>query len=508
MRAALQRSVRTDRLAAAVVAGFFLARLAFAQALGRSIDESYTLAISRTLSLSYFDHPPLHQWIVHFAAMALGEDLGARLPFVILFAATGWIYYRMSAELFGARAGLVAIFTLNAAPFFFVSAGSWAVPDGPLLFGLAAAALALARLFFAAPADRAAVWRLWLAAGVALGIAGLSKYSAILPVIGLVAFVIASPRQRRWFADPAPYVAGAIALLMIVPVAIWNADHDWLSIAFQGERAAPTGGLKPAQLLTMALGEVVYLSPWIAAPLVMGLVAAFKLRGDERRFYLLCLALPAIVLFTVTPLWGARGLPHWTMPGWFFAFALMGAWIEDRKVSDATLREAAFASAGLHGVLMAALCVEAATGWPLRLLPLPRTAANATLEAFDWSGLRDALAPNPPPSFVLAAKWSDAGKIAHALGPDVPVFVVSDDPRGWAFVDGKEGLAGRDGVMIARTSELPLAVAAAAPLARSLGEPQTVALSRHGEAAVDLAIVPVHGLTRALPLPYPGSPDR
>ncbi len=495
-----------DRLAAAVVAGFFLARLAYAAALGRSIDESYTLAISRTLNLSYFDHPPLHQWIVHFAAMALGEGLGARLPFVLLFAATGWLYYRMTAELFGARAALVALFALNAAPFFFVSAGSWAVPDGPLLFGLAAAALALARLFFATPSDRAAVWRLWLVAGVALGIAGLSKYSAILPVIGLAAFVIASSGQRRWLADPAPYVAGAVALVMIVPVVIWNARHDWLSIAFQGERAAPTGGLKLAQLFTMALGEAVYLSPWILAPLVMGLVAAFRMRADERRLFLLCLALPPIVVFTVTPLWGARGLPHWTMPGWFFAFALMGAWIEDRKVSGAVLRRAAFASAGVLGVLMAALCLEAATGWPLRALPLPTAATAATLEAFDWRGLREAAVLNPPPAFVLAAKWSDAGKIAYALGPEVPVFVVSDDPRGWAFVDGKEGLAGRDGVMIARTSELGLAIAATAPLARSLGAPRTLALTRDGEPAVDLAIVPVRGLTRALPLPYPGSP--
>ena len=28
-------------------------------------DEAYTLVISRTLALSYFDHPPLHQWLLH-----------------------------------------------------------------------------------------------------------------------------------------------------------------------------------------------------------------------------------------------------------------------------------------------------------------------------------------------------------------------------------------------------------------------------------------------------------
>ena len=96
----------TDRHALVIVFGFLVARLIFALTLGPGVDESYTLAISRTLSLSYFDHPPLHQWIVHFAAEALGERFGARLPFILLFAATGWIYYRMTVGLFGARAAI------------------------------------------------------------------------------------------------------------------------------------------------------------------------------------------------------------------------------------------------------------------------------------------------------------------------------------------------------------------------------------------------------------------
>ncbi len=494
-----------DRTAVLILAGFLAGRFVFALLLGPGVDESYTLAISRPLNLSYFDHPPLHQWIAHFAAAALGEGVGARLPFLLIFAATGWIYYRLTADLFGTRAALVALFALNASPFFFASAGTWIVPDGPLLFGLAAAAWALARLFFGPPADRGSVWGLWLAVGVALGLAGLSKYSAALSALGLLAFVAASPPQRRWLAHPAPYVAAAVALVLIAPVVVWNARHGWVSFGFQGGRGAPGTGLKPAQLLAMALGEIAYLSPWLAGPLAMGLFAAWRKRGDPRRFFLLCLALPPILVFTLTPLWGARGLPHWTMPGWFFVFALMGAWASDRGFSAPTLRGWAFASAGLLAAVVAVVSVEAATGWPLRLLPHRSDAADPTLEVFDWRGLRDAPALRPAPAFVLAAKWSDAGKIALALGPAVPVFVISDDPRGWAFVSGGDGLAGRDGVLVARADDLVVAQAEAAPLVRSLGPPEAYALKRNGETAVELALVPVHGLTRNLPLPYPGA---
>jgi hypothetical protein len=494
-----------DRLAAGVVVGFLLARVAFALLVGLGVDESYTLAISRTLDLSYFDHPPLHQWVVHYAAAALGEGFGARLPFILLFAATGWIYYRMTADLFGGRAALVALFALNVSPFFFASVGTWIVPDGPLLFGLAVAAWALSRLFFGAPLDRSGIWALWLVVGGGFSLAGLSKYIAALSVLGLLAFVVLSPRQRRWLVDPAPYVAAAIALSMIAPVIVWNAHHGWVSFGFQGGRAVP-GGLKPAQLLVMTLGEIAFLLPWLAVALALALAAAWRARGDERRLFLLCLAVPPILVFTLTPLWGGRGQPHWTMPGWFFAFALMGAWVDDRRVADWSLRRWAFVSGGTLAVVAAVFAIQTATGWPLRLLPMGAGVADPTLESFDWRGLRDAPALHPAPAFVLSDKWSEAGKIALALGPDVPVFVVSDDPRGWAFVRGGEGLVGRDGVLVARASELSVAEAKAAPLVRSLDAPQALALTRHGQTAIELALVPVHGLTRTLPLPYPTAP--
>src|ERR1700728_4023875 len=114
-----------------VILGFALARVALAYSLDFGIDEAYTLTIARRLDWSYFDHPPLHQWIAHFAAQALGESAAARLPFIALVAAAGWLLFALTRALFGARAGLWAVFALNATPFFFASAGDWIVPDGP-----------------------------------------------------------------------------------------------------------------------------------------------------------------------------------------------------------------------------------------------------------------------------------------------------------------------------------------------------------------------------------------
>jgi hypothetical protein len=497
-----------DRRAAAIILGFLAGRLIFASLLGPGIDESYSLAQARNLSLSYFDHPPLHQWIAHFSALALGEGVTARMPFVVLFAATGWIAYRMARDLFGARAALIALFSLNVAPFFFASAGSWVVPDGPLLFGLAIASWALARLFFLTPPDHPGVWRAWLIAGVGLGLAGLSKYSAVLTVAGLAAFVFLQPKQRRWLGRPEPYVAALVALAITAPVFLWNAEHGWASLQFQSARGSPEGVLKPVQVLAIALGEVAYLSPWIFAPLAAGLVAAWRHRSDERRLFLLSLALPPIVLFTITPLWGARGLPHWTMPGWFFAFPLMGAWLDGRAIDRGALRRWALMSSALLASIAAVVVVQASTGWPMDLAPSVSGVADPTLEALDWRALRNAPGLDPRPAFVISTKWSDAGKIALALGPDVPVFVISADPRGWAYANGGRTLLGRDGVLIARAVDLQAALSASAPCFQTVGEPQFSTLTRHGHREIELALVPVKGLTQELPLTYPGPSHR
>jgi len=497
-----------DRLALAILTGFFVARFLFAFTIGLGIDESYTVAISRDLSLSYFDHPPLHLWIAHFAALALGENAFVRVPFNALFFATGWIYYRMASAMFGRWAALIALFALNVTPFFFASAGSWVVPDGPLLFGLAIAAWAAARLFFQDSLDEALAWRLWLLIGLGLGLAGLSKYSAALTAGGLAAFIVLSHEQRRWLKHPAPYVAAILAFAMITPVIWWNARHGWASFEFQGGRGVPQGGLRPAQFAAMALGEIAFLSPWIFAPLAAGLVNAFRLWWDERRLFLLCLSLPPIFLFTMTPLWGGRGQPHWTMPGWFFAFALMGAWVNELGLSVSALRRFAFLASALLAAIAGVAGVQASTGWAWVIFTAGSHFADPMLESFDWRDLKKAPIFDQAPSFVISTKWSDAGKIALALGPQIPVFVLSNDPRGWAFMDESERYVGQNGVIVTPAAELLPTLTVARSLFAELRRPQLYALSRGRGHEITLALIPARGLTHRLPMPYPSAAGR
>src|SRR6516162_10490175 len=163
---------------AALTLATLLARLVFAASLGLGVDESYMVAAGRKLQLSYFDHPPIAWWLTRAAAHWSGGEsaLAVRLPFIVLFALTTFLLYRVTAALFGARAGWWAAVLLNIAPVFGISSGSWVLPDGPLLAALLAAVLCLIR---ALHSQHRPAWTWWLGAGLCAGLALDAKYSAV-----------------------------------------------------------------------------------------------------------------------------------------------------------------------------------------------------------------------------------------------------------------------------------------------------------------------------------------
>ncbi len=378
------------------------------------------------------------------------------------------------------------------------------MPDGPLLFALACALLALTKLFYGSPSIREA-WGLWLMAGAAFGLAGLSKYSAVLTALGLIAFVGVSPARRRWLAHPAPYVAALLAIAIVSPVFVWNARHGWASLRFQGERGAPDSQGSLLQALGMMLGEIAYLTPWIFAGLAAACLAALRSapHRDDRRLFLICLALPPILVFSLTPLWGSRGIPHWAMPGWFFLYPLLGGWLAEPAQRRFRLRRWAIGSAAVLAVLALLVVSQSATAWIERVAGASKKAPDPTLESLDWAPLRDAPGLAQRPDFVVVTKWWEGGKVALALGPDVPVFVFSADPRGMAFLDDSARFVGRDGAIVVASDKLEAVRAQLQGYFESFDPPQFFAFGRAGRGEVELAILRGRRLTRAFPVPYP-----
>ena len=420
-------------------------KLAAASLTDLTADETYATVIGRSFALSYFDHPPLHQWIVHAFTACFGEGWQVRLPFLFMAEALNVPLYGLTGRLFGRNAALWALFGFNTTAYFTVWPDGLIMPDVPLFLFLTAGVWAVAEILFGPPSGKSRLWALWLAAGVAFGFAGLAKYSAIFVPVGLFGFLCGSSAHRHWLWRPQPYLAAALALAIFSPVLIWNAQNNWVSFAFQSGRASggPSLGLAAFKHFAEALGaQVALLSPWACLPLVLALKDAVKSRdaGSAQRFLLWLVAVP-LLLFSSLPFVGRTSIPHWFNSAWLFAFPLLGLWLE--RQSAKWLRSWAAPSAALTAltfVLFTAYLIEG---------PLWR-AANASprelaLQSFDLQTLGTG---SSRPSFVVVDVWSIGGKVGAILGPEVPVCTFSQDPREFAFLCSSKALLGQDALIV------------------------------------------------------------
>ena len=432
-----------------------LARLAFAGALGLGIDESYMVASGRTLQPGYFDHPPLAWWMAWAASHVAGSDSAfiVRLPFVLLFALTTWLMFRLTARLFGACAGLWAAVLLNAAPVFGITDGGWVLPDGPRIAALLGAAICLVA---ALPASGRAAWGWWLGTGLCAGVALFSKYSAALTIAGAVVFLLTAPDGRRWLRHPHPYAAGLLALAVFSPVLAWNAGHGWASLLFQAGRAG-SSKLHPFGPVTTLMGEALFILPWIWLPLVACGAAALR-RGpqDPARWLLACLALPPILLFLVVSL-QSHVLFHWAAPGYLMLFPLLGDAIGRHRRGSRLVRSYLVVTAATVTLGAVFVASEVRFNWLPDVLEDFALGTDPDLDAVDWTSVRTDLAGRGllgrPGLVVAATRWHDAGKIDYALGGRATVICLGSDPRQYGLTAKAGDHAGKDVLIVApRTS--------------------------------------------------------
>ena len=488
-------------------AGFILAFVA-ACALEKAValfvtgfndDEAYTIVIARRLALSYFDHPPLHQWVLHGFVALFGEGHGDRAPFWLMNLATSAGLFGLTRRLFDARAALWAIFAFNATAYFLVLPDGFIMPDTPLLPCLALGAWAIAEVLFGPPGREG---RSWLLAGLALGCAGLSKYSAVFAPIGLLGFFLGSPRHRHWLIDPRPYLAAALALAIFSPVLIWNAENHWVSFAFQSHRAAAGFGIGGKAWTAVAEGlaaQLALLSPWVALPMALGLGKATRADANSGERFLLWLAAPPLLLFALIPLLGQRAIPHWFNSGWLFAFPLAGRWLSAR--SEISLWRWSRVSAALAVLTVALYLAAVLVGTGKFVAMAPSGARDPTRFSHDWPSIAGQLSPT---DFVVVDNWRTGGRVGVALGPSTPICAFNGDPRGLAFQCDQTRHLGEDALIV-----LPRATAAAELVALAgyferIDPPRDFALRQEGEGEIVLARA--HGLMRPYPIPYGPNP--
>lgn len=414
-----QPSQRAVMRWAALVA---LLHLLLGAGVGLSVDEAHYLLYAAHWDWSYFDHPPLVGW-VQWPLVASGAGVVAlRLVPGVVWLATVWGVYRLCLRLFAGQAqaaqvAAASVWLLLLAPLLHIL-GIGLLPDTLLMAWVVAL---MHQTWTLMQADAAQRWAPWCVLGALLGLAGLSKYTAIFPALAL-ALCLLQAHGPRLLLRPQPWAAVALALLWITPVLGWNAQHEWASFAYQAQHGAGSQW-RALEVLRFLIVQILAYGPlWLLA-----LYGWHTSRGRVRRMGAF-FALPFAVLAYMAG--GGSSLPHWTAPAWVAAAPFAArAWVQAAQSGAwrrGLLRGLAVAQA-LAGVGLLGLMVSG--GWPW----LPQTAAHqkeganpfADLHGWEEAGARARLWAQQMGAGRLAVQnWTLASRLGWYARP-LPVHVLA-----------------------------------------------------------------------------------
>jgi 4-amino-4-deoxy-L-arabinose transferase-like glycosyltransferase len=261
---------------AALVAALTAMRVIYACVIDLRTDEAYYWTWSKENVLSFLDHPPMIAWFIRFGTAIFGDtNFGVRVAGVLAMLVTQLLLADIVRRVtHDARAIVLAVLLPEAALYYGLLMAKVS-PDVALIPFAVAMVWALVRL------HESNDGRWWLAAGLFAGLALLSKFTAVMLAPAVLAFLLVPDWRRRWLVSPYPWLAALIAVVVFLPVLIWNEQHDWASFRFQFVRAVATH-----EFSLRTVGEFIGLQfgliGFILLPVVLSGVALTAWRGYRR----------------------------------------------------------------------------------------------------------------------------------------------------------------------------------------------------------------------------------
>src|ERR1700760_4283715 len=261
----------------ALVAAMTAMRVIYACVIDLRTDEAYYWTWSKENVLSFLDHPPMIAWFIRFGTAIFGDtNFGVRFAGILAMLVTQLlladIVRRVTHDV---RAVMLAVLLPEAALYYGLLMAKVS-PDVAMIPFAVAMLWALVRLAESSDA------RWWLAAGLFGGLALLSKFTALMLVPAVLAFMLVPDWRRRWLRSFWPWLAALIAIAVFSPVLIWNGEHDWASFRFQSVRAIATHELS-LRTVGEFLGLQFGLLGFVMLPVILSGTVLTAWRGYRQR---------------------------------------------------------------------------------------------------------------------------------------------------------------------------------------------------------------------------------
>jgi len=263
--------------------------------LGLAPQEAYYWNYAQHLDLSYFDHPPMTAYLIHLFTTIFGDNtFGVHFSAIFISFVLAVLLFNFLKLIFGYRTAFWSV-VIGSTTFIFALGGLIITPDGPLLLFWM---LMMLSLYIAARHNNLG-W--WLLTGIFAGCAMVSKYPAILAIVGALFYLLFSAERRKYFTKPGPYLAAIVSFVIFLPVVVWNYRHDWASFAFQGgRRASEAVNIRADYFFGFIGSQIGVLGIFLMPLFIWALIKIFRyLKSDSRIALFFWFAMPTLVLFTV-----------------------------------------------------------------------------------------------------------------------------------------------------------------------------------------------------------------
>jgi len=334
---------------------------------------------------------------------------------------------RFFAREVNARAGFFLLLIITATPL--MSAGSVLMTIDPLsvLFWTAAMLAGWRAVQPDAPT------RQWLWVGLWMGLGFLSKYTELFQLASWAVFFVLWSPARKHLRRPGPYLALLVHLICALPVLIWNAQHDWITVSHVADDAGVRSAWKPTlkYLGEFLGGEVGLLNPIFFGATLWAAIAFWRrARYNPRLVYFFSMGAPVFLAYLVHSL-RSRVQLNWIAPSVLPLFCLMVSYWDTRwRLGAAKLKPWLVAGLAL-GFVLAVLghdtnLLTKATGLrlPVNQDPLHRVREWSEVARVAGEARRDLLAEGKP-TFIIASHYGLAGEISFYL-PEAKTTVTKE----------------------------------------------------------------------------------
>jgi hypothetical protein len=219
------RNHRWGQGALMVVAGIALLRFVVlmmgASRYGYFGDELYFLAAGEHIAWGYVDFPPLIAFVAWLLRHTTGVSLVAVHTVGALVGAGTVVITAMITRELGARTYGIALACTA-----FMAAGVYWVLNHLFTMNMFEPLLWMSLAYILLRVINTGDQRWWIWFGVVAGIGMLNKYSIAIFGFALIVGLSLTP-ERKAFTQRWIWIAGAIALLIWLPNAIWQTQRDW-----------------------------------------------------------------------------------------------------------------------------------------------------------------------------------------------------------------------------------------------------------------------------------------